>query len=180
MTFPNDHAWPRELPAFLLAGHGFADQGITDEPVQYERGEDRQRQRWTFNPLVASVGCTLKQAHFDRFVTWYEDELIAGSKRFDVRVAEQGGVRTAEWWAAQFIGPPRCEVITKETSTGHYWRVSAELLLLDGPYATRTAPGLRGLSTFVTRLYAKQASNTALRGLSTFTTELKGFLGDPP
>jgi hypothetical protein len=173
--FPNDHAWPGELPAFLLlAGHSFEDVGITEEPAQFERGEDRQRQRWTFNPLIASVKTTLKQAQYDRFVTWYEDELRAGAARFDVRVSEQGGNRTAEWWAAQFVGPPRHEVISRETVAGHLWRISVELLLIEGPYATRTAPTLRGLAVQMQQLIAQPIVDTLLRGLATQSNTLLG------
>ena len=170
MSFPSDHRWPSELPALLLAGHAFQDQGVTEEPVAFERGEDRQRPRYTFNPLIVSVGTVLNQAQFDRFCDWYEDELQAGGRAFDVRVAKQGGARTArEWWAAQFVGPPRYEAKHRG-----FWRVTAELLLRDGPYDTRTAPTLRGLVASTSQLIAAPVIDTVLRGLVASTSELTG------
>jgi hypothetical protein len=191
MTFPSLHRWPGELPGLLVEGHAFADQGITDEPVAFERGEDRQRVIYTFNPQLVSVATRLTQTQFDRFVDFYEDELHAGAQQFDVLVAEQGGGADGAWWQAQFVGPPRFDA-----QRGR-WMVSAELLLRDGPYDSRTAPSLRGLATQVTQLIAQPAMDSvlrglatqttvlhgrptlpALRGLATQTTELTGFLGD--
>jgi hypothetical protein len=170
MTFPNNHALPAELLLWLADGNVFEDQGITDEPVQFERGEDRERPLYTFNPIIVSVAMMCSQEQFDRLVTFYEDELQAGARIFDVRVTKQGGHRTAlEWWAAQFVGPPRYEAQHRS-----HWRVTAELLLRDGPYATRTAPGLRGLASQGHQFIAQTASDTTLRGLATQGNTLLG------
>jgi hypothetical protein len=172
MTFPSVHRWPSELPALLLAGHVFSDVGVAEE-AEFEQGEARARQIYTFNPQLVSVSTRLTQTQFDRFVAWFEDEIVAGAERFDVFVAEQGGGSDGAWWEAQFVGPPRMEA-----KSGR-WIVSAELLLLDGPYATRTAPSLRGLATQTTQLIAQPVIDTGLRGLAVQSTELLGTLAAP-
>lgn len=174
MTFPNDSAWPG--PPLRLGAHALADVGVGGEPVAFERGEDRQRTRYTVNPRIASISTLLTQAQYDRFVAFVEDELWAGARRFDVRVATEGGVRAGHsWWAAQFVGPPR-----EVPRARGWWEVSAELLLLDGPHATRTAPGLRGQATLATALVAQPVVDSMLRGQATLTTTLRGRFGVPP
>jgi hypothetical protein len=168
MTFPSDNRWPGELPGLMVEGHVFADHGISDEPVAFERGEDRQRVIYTFNPQLVSVRTRLTQTEYDRFVDFYEDELLAGARQFDVLVAEQGGGSGGAWWQAQFVGPPRTDALR-----GRYM-VSAELLLRDGPYASRTAPSLRGLAMQVTQLIAQPVIDAVLRGLATQSNTLLG------
>jgi hypothetical protein len=180
MTFPNDHAWPGELPPLRLAGHVLADVGVGGEPVAFERGEDRQRTRYTVNPRLATVSTLLTQAQYDRFVDFVENELWAAARRFDVRVATEGGVRAGlSWWSAQFVGPPR-EVPRGSIGRGVRWEVFAELLLLDGPYATRTAPSLRGQALLTTALVAQPVVDSMLRGRATLTTTLHGRPTVPP
>jgi hypothetical protein len=172
MTFPSLYRWPGELPALRLAGHAFSDVGVADE-AEFEQGEARARQIYTFNPQLVAVSTRLTQTQFDRFVGWFEDELVAGAERFDVFVAEQGGGSDGAWWEAQFVGPPRMEAKSAR------WLVSAELLLLDGPYASRTAPSLRGLATQLTQLIAQPVIDGTLRGLATQATVLLGTLSTP-
>lgn len=190
-AFPSNHRYPGGLPPFLRNGHNFAHVGVAED-IAFERGEDRSREMYTFNPQMVTVSTELNQAEFDTFSAWYEDELKAGTCRFDVQVAEQGGIGLA-WWAAQFVGTYRWNYLS-----GDYYEVSAELLLLDGPYATRTAPTLRGTMSLATRLVAAMVVDTVLRGsmrLTTtlqarpatptlrgaaiLTTTLQGYLGEP-
>jgi hypothetical protein len=173
MTFPSDHAWPG--PALRVRGHVLSDVGVGAEPVAFERGEDRQRTRYSVNARLAAVSTLLTQAQYDRFTDFYEAELWAGARRFDVRIAKEGQRLGLVWWVAQFVGPPR----ERPLSRGR-WEVSAELLLLDGPYATRTAPSLRGEAAFTTALIAQPVLDGLLRGQATLTTTLQGRFGVPP
>jgi len=136
MTFPSDHSYPSELRTFQLLGYSFADQGVTED-IAFEQGEDRAQPIYSFNTQLVAVSTMMNQGQFDRFVEWYEDDLQAGAARFDARLTAQGGLGMA-WWEAQFVGVWRAEA----SGRGHF-EVTAELLLLDGPYATRTAPSLR-------------------------------------
>jgi hypothetical protein len=177
VTFPNDHAWPVELP-MLLDGHAFADEGIAED-VPFEQGEDRSRQRWTFNPQLVTVSTRFTQAEFDRFVEWFETDLQAGSLRFDARVAAQGGVTGQEvaWWEAQWVKgdePYRAQHVRAR------WLVSGELLLLDGPYATRTAPSLRARLYAHAKLFARPTVDTVLRARLYATFETRGRFIAPP
>lgn len=158
MTFPNDHRWPGELPTFKVGGHAFSDQGVAED-IAYEQGEDRSRQSWSFNAQLVSASTRLTQAQFDRFVAWYEDDLRAGTLRFDAQVAQQGGTQGAftAWWEAQFVGPYRYQARSAR------YEVTAELLLLDGPYATRTAPSLRASTPGYHSVVAMPVVDTVLR-----------------
>lgn len=168
MTFPNDHRYPGGLPAFKVAGHGFSHIGVAED-IEFERGEDRGRQIYTVNPQLVAVATRLTQAQFDRLGEWFENDLLAGASRFDAQVAEQGGSPGAftAWWQAQFVGPYRWEA-----RSGGRYEVTAELLLLDGPYATRVAPTLRGSMTLRTRLTARLVNDGVLRGSMTLSTRL--------
>lgn len=165
-VFPSLHRYPGGLPHFLRAVHNFEHIGVAED-IAFERGEDRSRQLYTFNPQLVSVSTLLTQAEFTTFDAWYEDDLRAGAVRFDVQVMSQGG-HTQPWWAAQFVGPYRWAA-----RRVNLYDVTAELLLLDGPYATRTAPGLRGSMTLTTRLVAAMVVDSVLRGSMTLTTTLQ-------
>ena len=165
MAFPSDHRYPGGLPAFFAAGHDFQHTGVAED-IAFERGEDRGRQIYTFNPQLVSVSTWLDQTQFDTLSSWYENDLLAGANRFDVQVAEQGGESVA-WWASQFVGPFRWQI----SETGDRYEVTAELLLIDGPYATRTDPGLRGSMTMTSRLSARLVSDQ-LRGSMTMASTL--------
>lgn len=133
MAYPSDHLYPPELPRWLLADH----QLVAGERVQataFEQGEDRQRELYTFTPWMVSVTTTLKQAQFDRFAEWWDDDLQAGTQAFDTQLAALNG-RFSQWWQARFMGPYRASAIH-----GGLHIVSAELILLDGPYDEDNLP----------------------------------------
>jgi hypothetical protein len=136
MAFPSDHAYPAELPCWLLAGHELT-AGERIAITAYDQGEDRHREIRTFTPYLATVSTFLTQAQFDRFDEWYESDIQAGSLRFDTKVMSLEGF-PGQWWQAQFLGPYRYE-------GQHLDRfiVSADLILLDGPYNTEGSPGGR-------------------------------------
>jgi hypothetical protein len=171
MYFPSDHAYPTDLPAWLVAGHAFDAVGITDD-AQMERGEDLARQIYTWVPQIASVSTILEQPQFDRLDLFYERDLRAGTRRFDTRVAAQGGTGMV-WWTAQFIGPYQWEGMHRNQETGeNRYRVTAALLLLDGPHATREDVSLRGHALVTTTLTARSAA-FVLRGRALVTTTLR-------
>jgi hypothetical protein len=169
MTFPLDHAWPPDLPTFRADGHAFSDTGVAGKPFAFERGEDRQRTSYTVNPQLVSVSARYTQAQYDRYEAFCEDELPAAAGRFDVRVAQQGAVGVA-WWSAQFVGTPR-ETALK----GGRWLVEAELLLTDGPHATRTAPGLRAALVTTTALRSVAEVDPNMRDTVGLDTALSGY-----
>lgn len=136
MAFPSDHRWPVALPAFRLLEHELA-AGERVEVAAYEAGEDRHREQFSATPWLARVATRLTQAQYDVFAAWYEGELEAGARPFDVQVQSMEG-EGPEWWAAMFVEPFRNAV-----ASGYRHAVTAQLLLLDGPYATRTAPTMR-------------------------------------
>jgi len=163
-TFPSLHRYPPQLPAFEVAGHTFEDVGVSED-FAFERGEDRARQIYTFNPQVVSVSVEFSDAEFSDFSTWYEGEILAGGARFDVEVASQAGTGVA-WWTAQFVGPYKWEAF------GWYFVLSAQLLLLDGPHDTRTAPGLMGRTSSSFSLRGSLPSGWVLEGRTLMTTDL--------
>jgi hypothetical protein len=172
--FPSDHAYPNELPDWLLDGHAFDAVGVTDDAAM-DQGEDLMRQVYTWVPKIANVSTTITQAHFDRFFGFYEDELLAGTRRFDTKVAAEGG-RGPEWWVAQYIAPPQWEA----REGGWLYTVRAQLLLLDGPYSLRLAPSLRARLGVVTQLEARLDAEVVLRAQMAVVTSMSGFLGDVP
>jgi hypothetical protein len=150
MAFPSDHAYPADLPVWLLEGHQLRS-GERIAVAQFDQGEDRHREIRTFTPMLARVSTVLEtQADFDRFYEWFEDDIQSGSLRFDTKVAGLNGA-LVQWWVAQFIGPYRVEIPKIGISI-----VTAELALLDGPYDagfdpdtegdTRVAPGISARS----------------------------------
>jgi hypothetical protein len=147
MAFPSDHAYPAELPCWLLAGHELT-AGERIAVTAYDQGEDRHREIRTFTPYLATVSTFLTQAQFDRFDEWYEADLKAGAERFDTKVMSLEGFQ-GQWWQAQFLGPYRYEAQHLDR-----FIVSADLILLDGPYdvedeygdAVRIAPSMSGRS----------------------------------
>lgn len=163
-AFPSDHRYPGELPPFFATGHSFEHIGVAED-VAFERGEDRSRQIYTFNPQLVNITTELTQAQFDVFDAWFENDLCAGACRFDVLVASQGGTGVS-WWTSQFVETYKWEAF------GWYYAVTARLLLLDGPYASRVDPTLRGAMTLSTGLAALSASGSVLRGLMDLTTTL--------
>lgn len=197
MAFPSDHAYPASLPDWLIEGHQLT-AGERIAVTQFDQGEDRHREIRTFTPMLARVSTVLEtQAQFDLFDEWYEGDIKSGSLRFDTKVAGLNGA-LVQWWVGQFVGPYRVEIPKIGVSI-----VTAELILLDGPYDagfdpdtagdTRIAPslsarsigdslgtarfasaGLRGWSEGESELWAIQ--NNSLQGWSEGESELTGTL----
>jgi hypothetical protein len=173
MWFPSDHRWPGELPRFFQQGHAFDHIGVAEE-VPFERGEDRARQKYTWAPQIVNLTTWLSQDEYNRFSAFYEDELKAGTSRFDLEVAEQGD-EGVEWWTGQFVAPYRWAI----NETGDLYQIGAQVLLLDGPYATRTATTLRGVTRSLSQHTGQIASESVLRGLAVQTSEHPGRIAQP-
>jgi hypothetical protein len=133
MAFPNDHAYPLELPLWKVDGHRLR-AGERIQATQYEQGEDRHREIRTFTPMLASVSTVLRQAEWDRLIEWHEADIQGGVLPFDTQVAGLNGT-PHQWWAAMFVGPIRTEAY----GLGIY-TVTAELVLLEGPYDDENLP----------------------------------------
>lgn len=170
--FPSDNTYPAVLPNWLLDGHELT-AGERVAPTQYEQGEDRQREIRTFTPYLVSVSTFLEQEEFDRFSEWYENDIQGGTLLFDTQVASFDGIGK-QWWQARFLGSYRAE-------PQHLDRfiVSAELILLDGPYdvedeygdAVRVVPGIAGRSIGDSEATAS-FSSPGMRGWSEGDSEL--------
>jgi hypothetical protein len=137
MAYPSQHRFPDGVPLWALAGHTLST-GDGVEVTEYEQGEDRHREVFTFKPWLASVATKwLTQAQFDAFDAWFGSELEAGARNFDCPLHSLEGVGV-QWWEAKFVGPYRWEARSAR------YRITAELIMLDGPYAGGTGPGTVG------------------------------------
>jgi hypothetical protein len=133
MAFPSNHVYPPDLRAWRLEGHRLA-AGERVEITQYEQGEDRQREIRSTTFWPAAVSTVLVGEEFDRFSRWFEVDLQGGTQLFDTQVASMAG-NYAQWWQAMFVGPYRVESL----NSGVYV-ITAELILLDGPYDENNLP----------------------------------------
>lgn len=168
---------PGALGAWLLEGHAFDAVPLTED-VRWERGEDRIRQLYRTIPQIASVSALWTQAQYDRWVVFWEDETEAGTRSFDCQVKSQTGDALA-WWTVQAVAPPQENTLQRGRPGLNRYRVSMQLLLLDGPADSRTAPTLRGSAETTTRLTALLGNDVALRGLAASTTLLKARATQP-
>lgn len=168
-----DATYPKSLPLWLAEGHEFENTPLTDD-VRWEQGEDRDRQIYTWAPQIASVAALYTQAQYDRWIEFYEDELKAGTKKFATQVAHQSG-GIVEWWVVQIVAPPREETLNRSTAaSGNLYRVSMQLLMLDGPFADHQPSTLRGRLSM--KLSLKAVSNVGdgvLRGRISITTNAR-------
>jgi hypothetical protein len=148
MAFPSDHAYPRSLPLWKTEGHEFSAVPRV-EVTEFDQGEDRHREIRTFSPWIVRVSSLYKQAQFNRFHTWFEDDLQGGTQLFDTKVAGLQGNFT-QWWQARFIGPYRFEALN-----GSLFVVTAEIILLDGPYDAGFDPGSTGDTREAPAIFAR-------------------------
>lgn len=156
MGYPSDHAWPSDLPLWTIEGHELAALERV-AAVPFEQGEDRHRDQFTFTAWRATVSSPLwTQAQYDRFDAWFESALQAGAELFDVPVHSLDGAGV-QWWQARFLAPPRVQPRRARV------RISAELLLLDGPYAGGTGPGTEGDTRVPPALRARLVRDSAVR-----------------
>lgn len=128
MTAPS---MPESLGAWLLAGHAFDAYPLTED-VQWERGEDRPRQLYRSAPQIASVSALWTQAQYDAWVDFYEDDLEAGALSFYANVKSQTGDDLAEW-LVQIVTPPLESTQNRGPGGDNRYRVSMQLLMLEGP-----------------------------------------------
>ncbi len=131
MTAPT---MPEALGAWLLAGHAFDAVPLTED-VRWERGEDRMRQMYRSAPQIASVSALWAQDLYDTWVEFYEDTLGAGALSFYARVKSQTGDALV-WWLAQIVAPPLESTQNRGAGGLNRYRVSMQLLLLEGPFAS--------------------------------------------
>lgn len=115
--------------------------------VPMDQGEMRRRPRFRSVPQAATVSWRFEQAAFDTFWDWYEDELLAGEREFDVQLERQGGPGAGDngrlqWWTAQFIETPKHQVLS-----GYRYIVSAKIMLRGAPFDARTPLGVRASGT---------------------------------
>lgn len=139
---PTDVVIPASIPPALSRVRlQWSDPALT---VPKDQGETRRLPRFPGVPQQAFVQWYLNQDQFDDFWDWFEDTLVAGSRRFDFQLERQGGPGAGSnarlsWHTAQFVEQP---YTAAASSTGDFYTVSATLLLIGAPFDTRTAPGL--------------------------------------
>jgi hypothetical protein len=165
--------------------------------VAKDQGELRRLPLYRGAPQAATIAWPpMPQAKFNAFWDWFEDEILSGARRFDIRLAAQGteGLRKgarAVWYAAQFTEVPQFEALPR----GRY-RITASLLLFGAAFAVRVAPGIQargsnrssGGAFFVAPALVAAGANTwegaaefaaapgGARGTNTWTGG--GFMGD--
>lgn len=131
---------PVELNRLRASDHSFDSIDIAAE-MQYEAGENRRRRIYTQVPDIVNFSWDMTQAHLDIYDNWFEEDLIAGERQFDILVAQEGGTGVT-WSNAKFIGVPEIETLP----TGDYV-VSGQMLLLGDRFDVRVAPSLQGKAT---------------------------------
>lgn len=130
-----------------------ANADVVFEPVDIAKGkpmdagEQRRRPRFRSVPQVATVTWRFDQTAFDIFWDWYERELRAGEREFDLELERQGGTGPGanprlQWWTAQFVEPPR-----HESTRGYRYTISARLMLRGQPFDARVALSITASGT---------------------------------
>lgn len=171
-----DIGYPRELPHLLATNHSRQSERFVEE-TRWEKGEDRDRQLYRSVPQIASVSALYNQSQYNRWCDFWEDELEAGTRSFDIRLAHIAG-GLVHWWTVQAVSSPKEVTLEKSVrGTGNFYRVSFDVILLGGPSLTRIAPTMRGLMETDTKLLSRAPDWTGVfRGLSLNTNTLLGRL----
>jgi len=146
----SDIVYPATLPPPLVEGNAYAAVALAGS-TPYEAGQPRRRRRYTRVPRTVSVLWRYTQSEFDTWFDWHEDVLQAGSLPFDVQLAGEG-IEDPVWWTANIISH------SWQALPGNRYRISASLLLLDGPTAGQRV---------ATSLYASVGLSMRLRGALT-------------
>ena len=129
--------WPDALPLPLAEGHAFEPVDLA-RTVEMDSGHARRRRLFRSAPQVCAVSWRFTQAQFDAFFDFFEGELGAGARQFDVLVAAQG--QGLDWWTARFVEPYEAEALH-----GGRWSVQARLRLTGRPVPDEYAQGMRRL-----------------------------------
>lgn len=137
---PVDIVIPPGLPRPLAQPHAFEPVDTCDT-VPKDQGELRRLPRYGSAPELLALAWRFTQAEFDTFWDWYEDDLLAGARRFDVFVAAQGGtggtgIAPGTWRTAQFAEVPQHEALR-----GGRYSVQARVRCIGAAFDERTAPG---------------------------------------
>lgn len=147
---------PGGFPAWLADGHeGELEDVYTRTAMR--TGHARLRRIYTTVPERRRVSLLLLEHQAPRFHDWFERDLLAGERPFSTQVAlVDGGLA---WYAARFVDDPPYEAEPLRVAGGVGWRITATLLLYEGP------------QNFPPQLYALAARQvTALRGVAVGTT----------
>ena len=136
------------VPAAVRAGLaplGFDPVDIA-RSVPMDQGEIRRRSRFRTVPQVAQTQWRLSQAAFDAFWLWFESDLRAGEREFDIELERQGGTSAGpnprtQWWTVKFVEPPSYEV-----ASGFLYTISARLITRGTPFDARVTPGVTSSS----------------------------------
>ena len=132
---------PRSLPIPRNRPHSFAPLDIA-RTGEADQGELRRRPLYRSVPQQLRLEWLVDQDGLDAFWQWFETTLVAGAKKFDVKVAKQGteglarGARLT-WWTAQFVGMPQ-----HEAKHRGFYGIAATLLLIGAPFDVRIPPGI--------------------------------------
>lgn len=118
---------PSGLPSWLIDGFSGSDDDAYGT-VEMTTGHDRKRRLYRRPPIRRQVSLLLTELETLQFENWFENDLIAGERRFSARVRDMGPGDV--WYAAQFVQPYEADYQhwAKGPEKDH-WRISAELIL---------------------------------------------------
>lgn len=140
---------PLQLPPALLEGNTFTGVDIA-QTNERDQGELRRRVVYTKVPQHVTVQWLLDQYHYDIFFQWYELELNAGQRTFDLPIVAQGvtglarGAKTV-WWEAQFKEPYSTDVVVsankpiyiQDEGQGFLYKIVGKMILYGIPLYDR-------------------------------------------
>src|SRR5690349_11711205 len=93
---------PSGLPSWLIDGFAGSDDDAYGT-VEMTTGHDRRRRLYRRPPIRRQVSLLLTELETLQFESWFENDLIAGERRFSARVRDMGPGDV--WYAAQFVQP---------------------------------------------------------------------------
>lgn len=140
---PSEFVIPASLPLPLVNGGN--EFNPIDIAARRERdaGEYRREPIYRSVPQRYSLAWLFEQTEFDIFCGWFEDQLLAGRRKFDLQVAKQGDGQYV-WWTALFLGSDPPWTAEPIPASGRIvYRVNATLLLFGQPFDVREPPGIQ-------------------------------------
>lgn len=158
-------AYPAALPAWLVNGHVRQLLPVA-ERVSMEYGPARMRRQFRSAPHIVDVSTILVPSKFNVFYDFHEQDIQAGALSFNVRLAGPSFANGIEWWEARFVAP--WKAVYK--LDGALWIITAQLRLLNGPYATQPGgPPLAAEATAVGVIDASLSVGNSLAAEATAT-----------
>lgn len=168
--------WPLGFPPPLRDGYGWEpQQSSRTNPFQPEHGMSRVRRKTTREDRLVDVKWFIKGgAQFSAFVSWWQNDLLAGERDFDVELEQDDG-QGVIWYTCKWLD----EYAAEATPEGD-WFISGKLLTLGSGFATRELGSLRGRAVIEITALATLVIVVALRGSATVEVFARGKLKPRP